>query len=455
MNSATYRELLKHNRNFRHLWAGQFISELGTWFSFIAELGVVRLLSDSALVTTALLVARMLPFLLAAPIAGVITDRWSRKRILVIADFLRAAAALVYLAAIPLKAPWIVIACSALISSISMFFEAAKNAAMPNMVSSRELLTANVMMFSTRFLQYMLGAALGGVTAAQFGYDAAFIVNSFSFIASAVFILVIPDSVMKKTEAPISSDAAPFEPLSAERSASAPIAGSEQPLGQSAGRFFSDVREGIIYIWATPFVRGVILANIGWATGGGMVNLLFDQMGGHTFAHSAGDEGDWNVAALFTASGAGLFLGMMLARRAGAWAKEERRAGLFIGWSLVAQGALMAAAGLMPSLGLTALLVGAARLILGAEFGVQETFVMRVLPDEYRGRVFTTDRSLELATMSIATAASGWLIKWLDPRAVMIISGALSAVPGIVWLLAMSLTGFRVPSRAVRESYGD
>jgi hypothetical protein len=322
---------------------------------------------------------------------------------------------------------------------------------MPNMVTSRELLTANVMMFSTRFLQYTLGAAMGGVTAAQFGYSVAFLVNSISFVASAVFILLIPEEVMRRSEQKSEAVAIEIEPLSAESCASAPIAGSEQPV--ETARFFNDLREGLSYIWVTPFVRGIILLNVGWATGGGMVNLLFDQMGAHTFAHD--DLGDWNVSALFAASGAGLFLGMAMARRAGAWAREERRAGLFIGWSLVAQGVLLSVAGLMPSLALMAVFVAAARLILGAEFGVQETFMMRVLPDHYRGRVFTTDRSLELSTMAIATVASGWLIKWLGPRAVMVISGALSASPGVVWLLALSLTDFRVPSRAVRESYGD
>src|SRR6266404_6859995 len=99
MKSASYSELLKGNKNFRRLWAGQVISELGTWFSFIAELGLVRMLSGSPLMTTALLVARLLPFLLVAPIAGVLADRRSRKRILIVTDLLRALVALMYVAA--------------------------------------------------------------------------------------------------------------------------------------------------------------------------------------------------------------------------------------------------------------------------------------------------------------------------------------------------------------------
>jgi hypothetical protein len=88
MATATYTELLRRNRNFRRLWIGQMISELGSWFSFIAELGLVRLYSGSAMATTALLVARLLPFLLVAPLAGVFVDRRSRKQIMIAADLL-------------------------------------------------------------------------------------------------------------------------------------------------------------------------------------------------------------------------------------------------------------------------------------------------------------------------------------------------------------------------------
>ena len=145
----------------------------------------------------------------------------------------------------------------------------------------------------------------------------------------------------------------------------------------------------------------------------------------------------------------------MLARRAGAWASDERRAGRYIGWSLISHGATFAMTGFMASIGPMALLIGISRLIIGMEFGVQETLMMKVLPDEYRGRVFTTDRALELGTMTLSMVAAGWLLTSMSPRAVMVLSGVLSAIPGIIWLLAVSLTRFGVPARAVRESYGD
>jgi len=424
------------------LWFGQVISELGTWFSFIAELGLVQLYSGSPWMTTGLLVSRLLPVLIFAPLAGVACDRMDRRRIMLLADLARAIIALGYLT-VGFGAPiWVAILCSGLTSSASTFFDAAKNASIANMVTRREMLTANVLMFSTRFLQLTLGAALGGITAAKFGYNAAFVINSISFVASAVFIWLIPTAAMrqKKVDGP---ELVPDQALKVE---------TENVV---ANRFLTDVREGLAFIWRTPFVRGIVMVNVGWALGGGMNNLIFDRIARHEFVNGLGDRGDWSLAALTTAAGAGLFIGMGLARRAGAWASDEKRAGNFIGWSLLIHGLFFAAAGLMPSLFPFAVCIAASRLILGAEFGVQETLMMRMLPDSYRGRVFTTDRALELSTMMFSMLVAGTLLKWFSPRTMVIVSGLLSASPGLVWLLAVWLKRFSVPTHAVRESYSE
>lgn len=437
MQSVKYSELLRRNLNFRRLWIGQLISELGTWFSFIAEIGTVGLLSGSPFATMAFLISRLLPVLLFAPLAGVLVDRSNRKRILIATDLVRALLALGFLGA-GLGAPlWFIIMLSGLMSASSTFFEAAKNASIANMVTREEMLTANVLMFSTRFLQLTLGAALGGVTAVAFGYKTAFIVNSLSFVASAIFIWRIPANIMRR-----------------QQEAALDVNETHIAVAEPApNRFWSDVREGLAYTWATPFVRAIIMVNVGWALGGGMNNLIFSELSKHEFAQGAAGRGDWALAVLTTAAGLGLFIGMFFARRIGLWAAEESRANHLIGWSLLVHGLCFAAGGLWPSLWGMALMVAISRLILGAEFGVQETLLMRVLPDEYRGRVFTTDRALELTTMTISMVVGGSMLTWVNPRTMLVVSGLLSASPGLVWLLAMWRIRFSVPAGAVRESY--
>src|SRR5580765_1193644 len=90
MDSLTYMQLLRRNRSFRRLWTGQVISELGNWFNFIAALGVVRVVSNSAPeVTTILLIVRLIPFTLFAPLAGAFVDRCSRRTVMIATDLLR------------------------------------------------------------------------------------------------------------------------------------------------------------------------------------------------------------------------------------------------------------------------------------------------------------------------------------------------------------------------------
>src|SRR4051812_45226373 len=129
MKSTTYRELIRGNSVFRSLWVSQVVSEGGNWLSFVAELGVLRALSGSPLSVTTLLLAKLLPFFIAAPFAGVLTDSRSRKRIMIAADLARALAAVGFIAADRPERVWVIYTCAAVISAGTVFFEAARNAA--------------------------------------------------------------------------------------------------------------------------------------------------------------------------------------------------------------------------------------------------------------------------------------------------------------------------------------
>src|SRR5678816_1811144 len=195
MDSLTYTQLLRRNRSFRRLWIGQVISELGNWFNFIAALGLVRVVSHAAPeVTTIVLISRLVPFTLFAPLAGAFVDRWSRRTVMIATDLIRVAIALGFLFIRGPQDLWIAYVCTAALSIFATFFEAAKNAAVPNITGERDLLAGNALMFSSRFLLMSFGAALGGWTAATVGYRAAFVVNAISFAASAYSVWLIPES---------------------------------------------------------------------------------------------------------------------------------------------------------------------------------------------------------------------------------------------------------------------
>jgi MFS family permease len=426
MDSLTYLQLLRGNRSFRRLWIGQVISELGNWFNFIAGLGLVRALSHGdAAVTTIMLLARLLPFTVFAPLAGAFVDRWSRRTVMIVSDLARVGVAFGFLLVHGPEQFWIAYVCTALLAFFGAFFEAAKNAALPNITGERDLLAGNALMFSSRFLLMSFGAALGGWTAANVGYRAAFIVNALSFLASAFSVWLIPDEQTRQV---------------------APLAIGEQKQSKRPA-FWTDLREGWSYIVSHAPVAAIIFTNVLWASGGGAINLISDRLGGIVFVGQHGISGDSAVAALYFAAGMGLFIGMMIARRAGIYVELRGKITGFIGWSLVAQGVIFALMGVMPSLWLACLLLFVGRILLGAEFAVQETLLMHLVPDKLRGRVSTTDRATEILIWSFSTSLAGWSLRAITPRTLTVIAGLLSATSGVFWLGLFASGRVRLPRR--------
>ena len=85
-----YIDLLRRNRSFRLLWLGQVVSQMGDWFNTIALYTIILKLTGSGRDVGLLLVARFVPSFLFGPLSGVIADRFSRQRIMIISDLLRA-----------------------------------------------------------------------------------------------------------------------------------------------------------------------------------------------------------------------------------------------------------------------------------------------------------------------------------------------------------------------------
>ena len=428
VDSLTYMQLLRRNRSFRRLWIGQVISELGNWFNFIAALGLVRVVSNAAPeVTTTILICRLVPFTVFSPLAGAFVDRWSRRTVMIVTDVLRFIVAFGFLLVRRPQDLWIAYLCTALLSFFSTYFEAAKNAAVPNITGERDLLAGNALMFSSRFLLMSLGAALGGWTSSTIGYELAFVINALSFLVSAYSVWLVPD---EETRQP----------------ATAVIEEKKRTL---YGGYWTDIREGWSYIINHAPVATILLVNIVWATGGGAISLILDRLGAFVFVGQHGINADSAIGVLYFANGLGLFVGMMIARRVGIYFEAKRRTIAYIGWSLCVQGIFFALMGLMPSLWLASLMLFISRVLLGAEFAVQETLLMRLVPDHLRGRVSTTDRAGEMLIWSLSTVVAGWSLYEITSRTLTVVAGLLSGIAGLLWLILFVTRRVRMPRRLV------
>ncbi len=412
MQSLTYGELLRGNRNFRNLLAGQFISELGNWFNFIAGLGLVRVVSEASPMAAGILfVCRILPFALFSPLAGTFVDRFSRRTVMIVSDLLRVAIALLFLSVSSADDLWVAYAATALLSTFGAFFDGAKNAATPNLTGKEGLLAGTALMFSTRFLLMAIGSALGGWAAYFFGYQIAFIINAASFLISAWTVWLIPEEAVKEKE--------------------------EWKTGSKPEResFWFELKEGFRYAVGNRFAFTILIMNVIWATGGGAINIVFERMGGVYYAAEESWNPDVAVAILWTACGFGLFLGMIIARRTSIYLDRKDSVRSFVGWTLIIHGVLFAAAGFMPSLWLFALLTFVSRAIVGVEYAVQETMFQRSLPDYIRGRISTLDRGAELGMFGLSSYLSSLALYQISPQWLTVISGLLAGTAGLVWFV--------------------
>jgi MFS family permease len=409
MESTTYGQLLRTNRNFRNLLAGQFISELGNWFNFIASLGLVRAVSEASPMAAGILfVCRLLPFAVFSPIAGTFVDRFSRRQVMIITDLARVAVALMFLLVVDAGDLWIAYAATILLSTFGAFFDGAKNAATPNLTGREGLLAGTALMFSTRFLLMAIGSALGGWAAYYFGYPMAFVINAVSFLASAYTVWLLPEESVR-----------------------------EQETVERAGResFFTELKQGLHYAATNHFALTIILMNVIWAVGGGAINIVFERMGGVFFVEREGWNPDVAVALLWTASGFGLFLGMMIAHRTSIHLDRRNSHYKFIGWTLLIHGVLFAVAGVVPSLWLFMFFAFISRMIIGVEYAVQETLFQRSLPDYIRGRISTLERGAELTMFGLSSWVSSALVYGVSAQVLTIFSGLLAGSAGVVWFV--------------------
>ena len=144
-----YLRLLRFNSDFRKLWLGQLVSNAGDWFNQIAVLGLVTTLTGSGLAAGFLFFVDSIPNALITPWAGAVADRFDRKRLMIITDVLRAAISLcMVLIDDPEHVPFIYVL-SALLVILSAFFYPAQQAAIPNLVRRKNLLTANAISAAT------------------------------------------------------------------------------------------------------------------------------------------------------------------------------------------------------------------------------------------------------------------------------------------------------------------
>ena len=143
---------------FLQLFSAQFASSLGDWIGLFAILAIAQRVSHSATAIGFVMIARMLPGLVLAPLGGALVDRWNRKVVMVTCDLARVA----LLVVLPfLETIWGLVILSFVIEVCALLWGPAKDATVPNIVKDPDqLASANSLGLVAAFGTFPLGAAM-------------------------------------------------------------------------------------------------------------------------------------------------------------------------------------------------------------------------------------------------------------------------------------------------------
>jgi len=183
-----YLALIRSNRNFRNLWLGQLVSNLGDWFNLIASASLIAELTGSGLAVGMLFVIRTLAPFLATPIGGVIADRYNRRNIIFMSSLLRVPIAFGFLFVRDPRDIWLLYLLTALQLFISGIFVPTRSAMLPDIVPHNAIGTANAIAGATFSSMLAIGSALGGFFSSLVGIYPAFISTGLMYLLSAFFI---------------------------------------------------------------------------------------------------------------------------------------------------------------------------------------------------------------------------------------------------------------------------
>jgi MFS family permease len=416
VNLQNYVRLVRGNSNFRRLWLAQIVSENGDWFYTLAIYSLLLDLTGRASSVALALVLQVLPHTLLGPLAGTFNDRFSRRKVMIVSDLLRVVIVACMLLVRTRSSVWVIYPLLFFETVMVAFFEPARNAVIPNVVAEDDVIVANTLSSATWSFDLAIGSVLGGIVAAWLGRDAVFVLNSLSFLISALLI-----GRMHFTES--HADAA-----------------SRHPEDQSAG--WSSIRAGFQYIMGDPKLAalvslkgGVSIVGTSW--------VLFPVMAERTFTVpisglSPARVGLIGMSLLMGARGIGALVGPLVATRWTGQREASLRIAVLFGFLLGGVGYLL--------LGNAPNIWWAFAVIILAHCGTSTVWVFSTtllhlnVKDRFLGRVFGADLAISMLLLAAATWIAGQSIDHgISPRAVAMGTGVAMFLPSAIWTMALRL----------------
>ena len=382
MASRTYLQLIRENRDFRRLWIAAVISMLGEWFNTIALFFLILEYTGSEFLLGLLFTVRMAGFAILQPFIGLMADRYNRKMLMVVSNLLQAGFALCFLLVNDSSDIAWMIGLSGLMMVLHGVYMTAERASLPNVVSEEDLATANALDAASWSTALCIGAMLGGIVVSIWGTNAAFIVDSLTFLLGTLFLvnLTLPQTIDDSMKGPLFSTG------------------------------LRNIKYGWNRIRSQPALFRIVFAKASWnIAGGGLAGVYLVLMGANVDSFGAA----FGFGLFFFARGVGTGLGPILAR---AFLTDEDAWPSLIGYLIVISGMIYFLVGLSVPYALwtTVVLVIFAHSASGANWVLSTVMMQQWVEDEVRGRVFSVDMLILSVAFSTSTSIAGYLMENTD-----------------------------------------
>ena len=416
VNLRNYVRLVRGNANFRRLWLAQVVSENGDWFYTLAIYSLLLDLTGKASSVALALVLQVLPHTLLGPLAGTVNDRFSRRKVMIVSDLVRVVIVACMLLVRTRQSVWVIYPLLFFETVMVAFFEPARSAVIPNIVAEDDVIVANTLSSATWSFDLAIGSVLGGIVAAWLGRDAVFVLNSLSFLISALLIGRMQFVESHADEA------------------------SRHPEDRAAG--WASIRAGFRYITRDPKLAalvslkgGVSIVGTSW--------VLFPVMAERVFTVpisglSTARIGLIGMSLLMGARGIGALVGPLFASRWTGQREASLRMAVLFGFLLGAVGYLL--------LGNAPNIWWAFAVIIVAHSGTSTVWVFSTTllhlnaENRFLGRVFGADLAISMLLLAAATWIAGQSIDHgISARAVAIETGFAMFLPSGIWAMALRL----------------
>ena len=403
------------SRNYRLFFTGQTLSLTGSWMQTVAMSWLVYRITGSKVMLGTVALSSQIPLFLAAPFAGVVTDRVNRLRLLVVTQSMAMvqAAILSALVLTGVVMPWHIIVLSIFAGVINAFDMPTRQAFVPQLVENRADLSNVIALNSAQFnLARLIGPVVAGVAIRFVGEGICFLMNAVSFLAVIVALLMIRVDHVRK------------------------IDNTKNPL--------AELIAGARYAWQIKTVRGLLALMAVVSFSSGSLQEVFLPV--YAKEIYQGNSGILGILYASIAVGA-LVAAYMLAKRT-----NVRGLGKWI----VSASAIAAISQALFGFTKTPILGVPILMCLGfgimKHMGSTNTMIQTIVDDSMKGRVMAFYAMSFVGTMPMGSFASGFLAGWIGSPQTLLLFSTISLAA--VWQFYRSLPRFREELMPIYERKG-